>query len=254
MKMRMLLGAGVAGLLAASANAGPFQWDWHVGDPGDYEINNGGGKYESVHSEYDPASKHFTWSVTFSDQVTKGFTLAVNNGPNPKAHPGQLALLYVDATNKADIRLTAYGYNGRNDGTTWTDGNGAVAGNQTPDLILDHNDPGWVLSTSAVDAAGKRTISFTIDATAINAHNPLYPDPDNDPWLGVQFDQKLGLWMHTYKQFNATYYSSGKIKSFAPSYEGWFDGQNFQTVPAPGAVAMLGVGFTAVGSRRRRAR
>lgn len=93
MKMRMLLGAGAAGLLTASANAALYQWDWNVGDPGSYGVNNNGGTFESIHSEYDSVSKHFTWSVTFSDQVTKGFTLAVNNGPNPKNTPGQLAAL-----------------------------------------------------------------------------------------------------------------------------------------------------------------
>ena len=252
MKMRMLLGAGAAGLLTASANAALYQWDWNVGDPGSYGVNNNGGTFESIHSEYDSVSKHFTWSVTFSDQVTKGFTLAVNNGPNPKNTPGQLALLYINATNQADVRLTAYGYNGLNANTSWKDGDGTVAGDQTPDLIRDHNDPGWIISTAASDAAGKRTISFTIDATSINAHNPMYPDPDNDPWLGMQYDELLGVWMHPYRKFDTTYYSSGKIKSFNPSGEGWFDGTNFETIPTPGAATLLGAGL--IGSVRRRKR
>lgn len=253
MKMRMLLGAGVAALMsAAGANAAQFQWDWNVGDPGSYDVSNTGGTFESIHSTYDNVTKHFTWEVTFSDRKTEGFTLAVNNGPNPKSTPGQLALLYVDADNMNDVKLTAYGYNGKNANTSWKDGDGTRWGNQTPDLIADHNDPGWVLSATAFDSGGKRTIAFTIDATVINAHNPDYPDPDGDPWMGVQYDELLGVWMHPYQKFNAEYYSSGKIKSLHTWCEGWFDGTNFETVPAPGAAALLAIG--AVGSLRRRGR
>lgn len=250
--VKTILGVVGACIAASSASGAAFQWDWNVGDPGDYGVNNNGGAFESIHAEYDPSSKHFTWSVTFSNQVTKGFTLAVNNGPNPKAHPGQLALLYVDANNLSNLKLTAYGYNGKNDASSWKDGNGPVAGDQTPDLIRDHNDPDWIVSTSGVDAGGKRTLSFTIDATAINSHDPMYPDPDNDPWIGMQFNDLLGVWMHPYKTFSTSYYSSGKIKSFSPKNEGWFDGSNFETVPTPGAAALAGLGMLSMGVRRRR--
>lgn len=69
----------------------------------------------------------------------------------------------------------------------------------------------------------------------------MYPDPDNDPWLGMQYDELLGVWMHPYRKFDTSYYSSGKIKSFNPSGEGWFDGTNFETIPTPGSLRRCSV-------------
>lgn len=253
MKKRMILGVGAAALMiAAGADAAQYQWDWQVGDPGPYYVDNGGGKFKSVHTSFDTDSNHFTYEVSFSNKVTKGFTLAITDGAAPGNTPGEIALLYVDATNKNNLKLTAYGYNGSLYDTSWKDGNAAAPGTQTPDLILDHNDPNWIISRSVVDAGGTRTISFTIDATAINAHNPDYPDPQGDPWAGISFGETMGVRMHTFQQFNAGYHSNGKIKSFNPVCDGWFKASYMETVPAPGSAALLGIGL--IGSARRRSR
>lgn len=98
-------------------------------------ISNNAGAWESVHAELTISTNRMVREVTFSNQITTGFTLAVNNGPNPKGHPGELALIYVDAENENDLRIAAYGYDGQNLQNSWQDGNGDVGGNPAPDKL-----------------------------------------------------------------------------------------------------------------------
>lgn len=244
--------AGLA-LSGSMASASVYQWNWSPGDPGDYSINNNGGAFESVEAVFNTSTNRLQYSVTFSNQVTSGFTLALNNGPNPKGHAGELALLYFDATHATTPKLTAYGYNGRNDVSSYVDGNGAIAGNQAPDKIASMNMPGWLNSIECIDHDGKRTMSFDIDASMIVGHSPMYPDAV-DPWHGIGFGEELGIWMHPFRSFNAWYDSEGFITTFLKSGEGWFDGVGFQTteIPSPGAMALAGIGLGLCGSRRRR--
>jgi len=243
-----------AGLgLASTSNAAIYQWDWVRGMSGDYGMNDTGGRFESVHSTFDTLSKELVWSVTFSNTITQGFTLALNNGPNPKGHAGELALLYVDARNASDVRVTAYAYNGQNSSNSWRDGNGVVSGNQRADIIKnDAQRSSWLMDSGVVDSGGKRTITIRFDASDLLNHNPMYPDAV-DPWKGIGFGNGLGLWMHAFRTFAPTYDEKGEISNLQLGGEGWFDGKNFTTrvVPAPGAAAMLGV-MGVAGLRRRR--
>ena len=247
------IGALAIALSAGSAHATMFAWDWAAGDPGSYGINNTGGTFESIHAEFDTVSERLLWSVTFSDQVTEGFTLALNSGPNPKGHAGELALLYVDARITNDVKIAAYAYNGQNTRDSFKDGNGNAAGNQAPDFIQNMGMAGMINSASVTDAAGKRTIVFDIDASDINAHIPLYPDAV-DPWFGIGYAEKLGLWMHPYQGFAPTYNPNGSIASLSVRSQGWFDGSNFDTdmmTPTPGTLALAGLAGVAFGRRRR---
>ncbi len=244
---------------AGAANASLFQWEWQAGDPGSYDINNNGGQFDSVDATFDTGTNQLTWSVSFTNDVTEGFTLALNNGPNPKGHAGELSLLYVDASDANDVVITAYGYNGQNSIRSWRDGDATQSGDQTPDLIMNANQRAdWVLSAGVVDNAGARTISFTVDVSNIVGHDPMYPNPDLPPdaesdWFGIGFREALGLWMHPFRDFDATYDpQSGAIASLDTSGEGWFDGKDFVTTPTPGAAALLGLSGL-VGLRRRRA-
>lgn len=242
----VLASAAVVGALAGSASGTMYQWNWVVGDPG--SPNNSGGTFESITGCYDTVTEELMWSVTFSNAITDGFTLALNNGPNPKGHAGELALLYVDAR-AADVKIAAYAYNGNNAIDSWKDGNGNVAGNQPSDFIQSFN-----LAGTMSDNAGKRTISFTIDASGINAHAPLYPDAV-DPWYGIGFESKIGLWMHPFNTFNPTYNPNGSIASMSTSGQGWFDGSNFDTdikLPSPGAATLAGAAGLMLARRRRR--
>jgi hypothetical protein len=250
----MLSSVLALGALSGSASAALHQWNWAVGDPGSYGTNNNGGTFESITSCFDTVTNELSWSVTFSDAVTKGFTLALNDGPNPKGHAGELALLYVDANVADNVKIVAYAYNGQNTRDSYKDGNGNVAGDQAPDFIQNLGNAGNILSAGVSDNAGKRTISFTIDASDINAHSPLYPDAV-DPWFGIGFAEKLGIWFHPFKTFNPTYAVDGSISALSASGEGWFDGSNFDTdikVPTPGAASLAGLAALAFLRRRTR--
>lgn len=249
----LTVAAGLCGV-ASNSDASIYQWDWVRGMSGDYGLNDTGGRFESVHATFDSTSKELLWSVTFSNTITQGFTLALNNGPNPKGHAGELALLYVDARAANNVRVTAYGYNGQNATNSWRDGNAAVSGDQKPDVIKNDAQRGtWLMDSGVVDVGGKRTISIRVDASDLVGHDPLYPDAV-DPWKGIGFDTGLGLWMHAFRTFAPTYNNNGEISALQLGSEGWFDGKNFttRTVPAPGAAAL--VGLAAVGGLRRRRR
>ncbi len=234
-----------------AVHASNIQWTWNVGDPpGSYGINNAGGTFESVHAEFNPATQRFHWTTVFSDQVTEGFTLAVSPGPNPKGHAGELALLYFDASDMGAPTLTAYAYNGKNAQNSYIDGNANVSGDQTPDLIMDASKSAWITSISATDSAGKRVLSFTIDAADINAHGPMYPDA-TDPWYGIGFGAQLGLWMHPFRSFDPEYGQDGRITALNARNQGWFDGHSFET-PTPGSLALASMGGLLLIGRRRR--
>ena len=259
--------AAVAVLLAASgvASADVFSWSFTPGQPGgNYDQNNSGGTFQSMNSTFNTASKQLDFTVRFSNQVTKGFWLVINNGPNPKDHPGELAIFYLDASRLYDadtlnnpVYLTAYGYNGVNGPNSWQDGNPVAPGNQAGDLIKGINEAGtWISSLSVADSAGGRQFSFSVDAKDIIGHTPLYPDAV-DPWYGTGFDSKLGVWFHPVTSLTTSYGSGrGGLTSATFGTSGWLDGSNFNTsknVPAPGAAALVGLGGLLAAKRRRRA-
>lgn len=255
MRTRLLAVVALAAA-AGAANAAEYAWNWNA-SPG--VTNNDGGAFESIDARYDTDSKQFVWNVVFSNQVTKGYTLAVNDGPNPKGHAGELALLYVDFSEASTRKVTAYAYNGANTNRSWTDGNGAVAGDQAGDFIQGSNLPGWYTLSVNDTSDGKRSVSLSLDASNINAHCPLYPGPNGaSEWTGLGFGNQIGLWMHTYTGLSAGYFNNGRICGWDTSGEGWFDASNYQTVlvPLPPA-AWAGIGGLAVagivGRRRKQA-
>ncbi len=254
MRMHMLAVAALAAA-AGAASANEYVWNWTT--PSSPITNNTGGTFESISARYDAGTNQFVWNVVFSNQITKGYTLAVNDGPNPKGHAGELALLYVDFSSNATRKVTAYAYNGANTNRSWIDGNGAVSGNQTADFIQGSNLPGWYNLAVNDTSDGKRHVSLSVDATTINGHTPLYPGPNGaSEWEGIGFGPQIGLWMHTYSTLSSGYFANGHICGWNTSGEGWFDGSNFQTVlvPLPPA-AWAGIGGLAVVgfvSRRRK--
>ncbi len=255
-----------AGLLfsGATASADIFGFSFIAPQPG-VVPNNNGGTFHSIFATFDTNNKQLNWTVNFSDRVTKGYWLVINNGPNPKNHPGELGIYYFDANNVFDgdagtngIKLTAYGYNGQNASNSWQDGNSAVPGNQPGDLIKGANDTSWIQSIDAQNVVlpggiNGRSLSFTVDATDIIAHAPLYPDAV-DPWYGTGFADQLGIWMHPARTFDVGYNGAGGISSFRTGQEGWLDGSHFDTllIPAPGAAALAGVASILLSRRRRR--
>ncbi len=238
---------------ASAANAAIYQYEWTPGAPGEYGINNNGGQISRIFGAFDTNSKTLDWQVTFANQVTEGITLAISPGPNPKSHPGELALFYLDAKDINAPKLTAYGYNGQNNTSSWRDGNSAQSGDQTPDLIMSDANTSIILDKISIDNPdGSRTLGFTVDTTDIISHAPLWPNQD-ELWTGAQFGEQIGIWMHAFRSFNVGYGEDGGITSFSQGGRGWFDGKDLDTtyVPTPGTIALAGLGGIAVIRRKR---
>lgn len=214
--------------------------------------NNNAGVMTRIYTRFNSNSGVLRWEVDFADTVTDGFTLAMNDGPNPKGHAGELGLIYFDATG-ATPEITAYAYNGLNTSTSYKDGNGQVGGNQTPDMILGaaQRDQ-WVLNGSVVPLGAGQRFILEIQVADIVSHDPMYPSGQND-WFGIGFAEKVGWWFHTYKNLQ-TSYENGHLTNWAFSTQGWSDTSNVTTtlVPAPGAVALAGFAALAATPRRRR--
>lgn len=249
-KCTLLIGAMAVAAMSGAASASTYSFDFTPGDPGSYGINNNGGQFERVQSTFNSSTNQLTFKVTFSNQVTKGFTLAINNGANPKGHGGEMGLFYFDASNLGSPKLTTYTYNGKNTTTSWKDGDGNASGDQSPDLIA--SDAARAGSVSAQDVGGKRILSFSIDASTIIGHNPAYGNAAD--WTGAQFSDAMGIWMHPFRTFNADYDANGDISSLGLGGEGWFDGTMLQTVliPLPSTAGMAALGLMGLGIRRRR--
>jgi hypothetical protein len=259
--MRAAVVCIAAGLATSAASADVFQWNWQKGDPGlgsTYFTNDVAGEFESVGATYNSDTREMTWSVTFGDRKTGGITLAVNDGPNPKGHHRELALIYADMTGGgAQAKVTAYAYNGKNLRDSYKDGDGQTAGDQTPDLIKSANQQGgWVTNASIFDfmqgSEPWRTLSLSFDATDLFDHHD--GDVGYDDWTAIGFGDKLGLWMHTYKGLSTGYNAGGALTNWGSSAEGWFDGNDQQTVVVPlPAPALLGLaGLAGVAALRKR--
>ena len=261
------IGACAALAIAAGANADVYSYSYVMGASGMPSQNTAGGKVEQFTTTFNTATKALTFTATFGPVpghtsqglVTHGFWLVLDGGPNPKSHPGSLAIFYFDASNIAAPVMSVYGYNGQNADTSWLDGNPAKSGNQAGDLITGAfnvtHDIAPPTVTDFTNATGKhRTMSFSVDATSIIKHVPLYPDPST-PWFGTGFGSSIGFWFHPVTTFDASYNTTtGAIKSLSVCNEGWVDGSNQctgKTVPAPGCAALLGLGALAAMRRRR---
>lgn len=239
------IAALVAGVAASAASADPtYSFQYNDGDSGSFGRNDNGGVFESISSTFNPGTNRLTFEVVFSNAVTEGFTLAINNGSNPKGHANEMALFYFDAADQNDVNLTAYVYSGQNNANSY----------QTQALIGGAEDTGWINSLSASDNAGERTLAFDVDATDIIGYS------NHADWTGAQFSTAFGIWLHPFRTFNVGYDTAegpnkGGIASFVGQGQGWFDGTDLPitVVPLPTGAAMAGLGLAGLASRRRRA-
>lgn len=181
------------------------------------------GNIDQVDMEYNQTTGQFTFTLQV-DETADGFTVAVNNGPNPKGHGGELALVYFDATGSSPV-VTAYAYNGMNTQTSYLDG-GQALGIQPADQILSSlNNPESFSNISVTtDGAGNKIMTFTVDANVLNAHDPEY-GPDGD-WTGLAFDESVGIWLHPVSGLETEYGTDGFLTNWDPEAQSWYDTSN----------------------------
>lgn len=265
-----LSGALGLALSAAPVDAQPFEWNWVAPDnsfkvgngsglhrytsPEGIAVNDRAGTIESIATSFDPATGQFSWSATFggvpgySWLETDGFTLAITGGSNPKGVDGELALLYFDASRGTPV-LTAYGYNTKNNFSSFFDGSKA-RGRQRPDRIFSSILDGGVDFIDVANPDGTHTLGFSLDASAINGHTPRYGNPAD--WTGIEFGEDIGVWFHPISGLS-TKYRHGYLKWWWYCTQGWFDGAGQPTTPIapePGTLLML-AGGAWVALRRR---
>ena len=238
---------GIAALVAAAgaAGAGSYAWDWNGGG----SRNDNGGAMSDISAFYSSSTDVFRWEVTYSNQMTEGFTLAVNDGPNPKGTRHELALIYFDASSSSfdgtngDVNVTAYEYSGQNNSQSWNN----------PGVLLNKSgDANFILNASAEDNAdGSRTFVLEFDASNINSFYDTGSHPD---WTGIGFDSLIGVWFHSFAGLQTSYNADGELTQWTRSSEGWLDFSNRSAtaVPVPLAGAMGCAGLGLVASRRRR--
>lgn len=213
------------------------------------------GKVTDIVTTFNTITEKFTWSHAINDKgnggQSDGFWLVVTDGPNPKTHAGEYAILYGDADAG---KVTAYEYSGLNNGNSW-------------------NNPGnflgsWNLNVARNSANTASTFSFNIDATTLNSTytghcSDVTNNCDNNGtewnstlWDGLAFGERMGYWFHPFINSSFSYNENGEITSFSQSQQGWYDKGNLRTtasVSEPATLALfglaLGLGFAA---RRRK--
>jgi hypothetical protein len=256
-RLALIIGLASAAMASSAADAGFWRWNYN---------NPSHAWFKSMTAEFDPSSNRFKWDFTSGTSVN-GYWLVLSPGPNPKGHAGELAILYLDArslTANGTItpKLTVYNYNGLNGITSYMDGNPALGGNQTPDRIFSSLNPdttGTIMQLSATDTGTTRRFVVELDASIIQSHTPLYPNPAGNDWTGVSFGPQMGTWFHPTAGLNTSYGTDPSnpnfnyLTNFTYTAQASFDTTNLATqwVPAPGAIALLGLAGL-VGARRRR--
>ncbi len=234
----------------AGASADTFLWTWERGDT---RVNDRGGTFKSLMAHWNPMTEVLDFEVVFSDQWTEGFTVAINDGPNPKGQRDELALLYFDASDFDNPTVSAYEYNGKNSNTSYKDGDGNIGGNQTPGRI-EPAGGSWILDIDAFDMDGMRTLSFSVDASGIQNYS------GGSNWSGVAFNELFGIWLHPVKGLTTEYNDDGFLTKWQRSKEGWLDASNLDAeripmpppVPLPTGAGLGAAGLMLLGARRRR--
>jgi len=230
------------------AHAGPT-YEYSVDDPNVNPVtgNHSGdraGDITNIKTRYDQGSQSLSWSYEIANKKHKkkgGFWLAVNNGPNPKGLPGELALLYGDVKSG---RIWAYEYNGNNNGSSYN----SLPGNANPSLLahFSRSDSSFTANRSN----GVTSVSFSIDVSTINGSTPSV---DND-WYGIGFGDKIGYWFHVgNERGRGIRWDSSGITDFAIK-DGYADKENLvaNQVPEPAVLSLLGIGALLMGRRHRK--
>ena len=191
--------------IADKAPTGETVYTHHTDNP---PGGTSAGDIKNTDISYNEDTHEFSFSITVED-MAEGFTVAINESGIPKAHPGQMAMFYFDASGDTPI-VNVFAYNSAGDWSSFSDGSNE-AGVQAPDRILTSLDQDNPFSSIQVttDGNGNKVMSFTMDATDIMEHKPAY-GPDGE-WTGVSFDENLGIWLHPVAGLETDYDADGYL-------------------------------------------
>jgi hypothetical protein len=186
------------------------------------------GTIQATEGEWDPNTQLLRLStrIQMSSGVNpSGLIVVLNPGDSPTG-PGQAAQLFFDCNGGSPI-LTAYAYNG-NDRYSYRDGSDR-SGTQAPDPIWSSlADPSPLLEANCSLSGRDATLSFTLDAQAIQAHSPAYGSAAS--WSGVAFEAEYGIWMKILG--NSTFrYSGDWLSSHTETKRAGIDRSNQITNP-----------------------
>jgi len=217
---------------------------WEFTEPASVYGNNVG-DITNLTGRYNTVSETFSWTFDIErnaqGDLANGFWLVLNDGPNPKGIPNELAIMYFDATDINAPVLTVYTYNGQRAPTgdnSWDDGNGDGVGGDPDPIFSSITDVGTTFNLIAQEnSADSLTLGFTIDATGINAHDPLFGDAAD--WEGVRFDELIGFWFHPSILGTTAYDLNGFLTQYDVIKRGSFDRTNVQTTEVPEPSSML---------------
>ena len=250
-----LAALAVSALSTTPGLAMVYDWSWTRENAGFY--GDLGGRINWAQSTYDTSSQTLSWRSNFGavpgqpGLMPDGMTLALNGGFIATGNPGEMAHLYLDASH-GDVHLNVFAYNGSDDVTSHRDG--SVEDNvQAPDRIASSLlDASWVYGAErTLESDGTVTMGFTIDASAINAHVPLYPGVG--PWTGMAYDSGIGIWFHPLAGSHTGYVDGYLTAESTFDHQGWFDVVGTaEPVPEPSAVALMSLGLAGGWLARRR--
>lgn len=256
MNKNLMLLAALGMAVAANATGAPsYKWVWDGSIEAGEGYSNYAGIIDHVEAEYVPTTQKYSFSVTFkkasNNKLPNGFWLATSDGPNPKGKSGELPIFYFDASRSTPV-LTAYGYNGKNDGSSWYDG-AETPGTQAPDKIASSKVTSNFIENISVQNVGtKRTMSFAIRGALVNNYVPN--NQTSSPWTGLDFASKFGIWFHPLQDMSTSYGHDGFLTSLNKGREGYLDlfDENTTPVPEPATITVLALG--AIAALRRRSK
>lgn len=132
---------------------------------------------------YNALSQDFTANFNFPNQ-TDSFWLVVNDGPDPSKTNDQIAILYGDLINN---KITAYAYDGTSD-RAWAN---SFKGGEYLAKFDNITSDGFTINVADLN-------------TALNSPN----------WEGTRFDEKIGVWMHSYQNSDFEYDEYNQIIAY----------------------------------------